>query len=66
MAYTQIIRKQIIKSDINTLWDFISSPENLEKITPTWMSFKITSKKQKPQKKRIPLKSRNLRKTETP
>ena len=44
MAYTQIIRKQIIKSDINTLWDFISSPENLEKITPKWMSFKITSK----------------------
>tara|TARA_B100000131_G_scaffold280242_1_gene285959 strand:+ start:169 stop:630 length:462 start_codon:yes stop_codon:yes gene_type:complete len=44
MAYTQIIRKQIIKSDINTLWNFISSPENLEKITPKWMSFKITSK----------------------
>ena len=44
MAYTQIIRKQIIKSDINTLWNFISSPENLEKITPKWMSFEITSK----------------------
>ena len=44
MAYTQIIRKQIIKSDINTLWNFISSPKNLEKITPKWMSFKITSK----------------------
>ena len=44
MAYTQIIRKQTIKTDINTIWDFISSPENLEKITPESMSFKITSK----------------------
>ena len=45
MPYTQIIRKQIIKKDINDLWDFMSSPKNLEKITPKWMQFKITSKK---------------------
>ena len=43
MGYTQIIRKQIIRTDIDTLWNFISSPNNLEKITPEWMSFKITS-----------------------
>ena len=43
MGYTQIIRKQIISTDIDTLWNFISSPNNLEKITPEWMSFKITS-----------------------
>ncbi len=43
MSYTQIIRKQIIKKDINDLWDFMSSPNNLEKITPKWMQFQITS-----------------------
>ena len=43
MPYTQIIRKQIIKKDINDLWDFMSSPKNLEKITPKWMQFQITS-----------------------
>lgn len=35
--------KQFIKSDIQTVWDFMSSPENLEKITPTYMGFKILS-----------------------
>ena len=43
MAYTQIIRTQIIKKDINDLWDFMSSPKNLQRITPKWMGFKITS-----------------------
>ena len=43
MPYTQIIRKQIIKKDINDLWDFMSSPNNLEEITPKWMQFQITS-----------------------
>ena len=32
---------QFIKSDINTVWDFISSPANLAKITPAYMGFKI-------------------------
>lgn len=32
---------QIIKTDINTLWDFMSSPENLAKITPSYMGFHI-------------------------
>ena len=44
MFYTQIIQKQILKSDLKTVWNFISSPNNLEKITPDDMSFKITSK----------------------
>ena len=35
--------KQFIKSDTQTVWDFMSSPENLEKITPTYMGFKILS-----------------------
>ncbi|MEO6303513.1 MAG: SRPBCC family protein [Bacteroidia bacterium] len=32
---------QFIKSDINTIWDFISSPNNLAIITPAYMNFKI-------------------------
>ncbi len=44
MSYTQIIRKQIIKSDIESIWKFMSSPRNLDEITPKWMNFEITSK----------------------
>jgi len=43
MIYTQIIKEQLLKSDIETVWDFMSSPSNLQKITPKWMLFKITS-----------------------
>ncbi|MDX2190165.1 MAG: SRPBCC family protein [Bacteroidota bacterium] len=34
---------QNIPSDIDTIWDFISSPANLKKITPPHMGFKILS-----------------------
>ncbi len=44
MSYSQIIRKQLIRTDINKLWDFMSSPKNLKKITPSYMQFNITSK----------------------
>ena len=47
MKHTQIIRKQLIRSNINDLWLFMSSPENLQVITPTWMDFKITSNNNK-------------------
>lgn len=43
MAYTQIKRTQLIKTDIDTLWEFMSSPKNLQAITPKSMLFKITS-----------------------
>ena len=43
MSYTQIIREQLIKTNIDDLWGFISSPNNLEKITPNYMHFDITS-----------------------
>ena len=33
--------KQFIKSELNTVWDFISSPKNLAVITPSYMDFKI-------------------------
>ncbi|MBA3680076.1 MAG: SRPBCC family protein [Bacteroidetes bacterium] len=32
---------QHIKSDIDTAWEFISSPNNLAVITPSYMNFKI-------------------------
>jgi len=36
---------QFIKSDIATIWDFISSPNNLEVITPSYMNFNIVNEK---------------------
>ncbi len=35
--------EQTIDVSLEKAWDFFSSPENLEKITPTHMGFKITS-----------------------
>jgi len=34
--------KTLVRTDIQTLWDFISLPENLSKITPPNMDFRIT------------------------
>lgn len=34
--------KTIVKTDLQTVWDFISLPENLSKITPPEMDFRIT------------------------
>lgn len=34
---------QLIKSDINTVWAFMSSPKNLASITPEYMQFKVLS-----------------------
>lgn len=39
LKFTQLIRK-----DANTVWDFFSSPHNLETITPDFVDFKVTSK----------------------
>lgn len=33
--------KQFLKTDLPTLWDFMSSPKNLVKITPAYMGFDI-------------------------
>jgi ligand-binding SRPBCC domain-containing protein len=35
--------KQSIPSDIDTVWEFISSPKNLKRITPPHMGFDIVS-----------------------
>ncbi len=37
----QLIRRQVIKSDIKTIWSFISSPKNLAAITPPNIGFSI-------------------------
>ncbi|MDI1355390.1 MAG: SRPBCC family protein [bacterium] len=36
--------RQFIKSDLNTVWRFISSPKNLALITPAYMGFNILDK----------------------
>lgn len=41
----EIIRKQFIISDINTVWDFISAPANLALITPDFMGFELIGDK---------------------
>ncbi|MEI7526608.1 MAG: SRPBCC family protein [Mariniphaga sp.] len=41
MAFYQFRREQFIKTSIEELWDFISSPRNLKKITPENMGFDI-------------------------
>ena len=40
----QFKTRQLLKSDLETVWDFVSSPRNLKKITPPYMGFDITSK----------------------
>ena len=43
MAHYQFKREQFLKTDIDTIWDFASSPANLKEITPDEMLFDITS-----------------------
>lgn len=44
MSHFQLRKEQFLKTDINTIWDFASSPANLKEITPDHMLFHITSK----------------------
>ncbi len=39
----QLNKTQEIPASINEVWDFISSPRNLKKITPAYMGFEITN-----------------------
>lgn len=36
-------REQVVKADIDTAWNFISSPENLKALTPDNLSFEIVT-----------------------
>ena len=44
MSHYQLRINQFLKTDIDTIWDFASSPANLKEITPDYMLFNITSK----------------------
>ena len=39
----QLKTEQFLNSNIDHVWDFMSSPRNLKKITPPYMGFDITS-----------------------
>lgn len=43
MAFYQFKKTQKIKADLDEVWEFISSPANLKRITPPAMGFDITS-----------------------
>ncbi len=44
MPVYSLIKEQMIPASLTEIWDFISSPENLEKITPEYMGFDIVTK----------------------
>ncbi len=44
MGFYQFRREQFLKTNLEEVWDFISSPKNLKEITPDYMGFDITSK----------------------
>ena len=37
----QLKRTQFVKTDLQTCWDFFSSPKNLKEITPEYMGFDV-------------------------
>jgi len=43
MGFFQIKTEQQVNATLDEVWDFISSPQNLQKITPDHMGFEITS-----------------------
>lgn len=44
MGFYQLHKTQKVPATIDEVWDFISKPGNLKKITPAYMGFNITSK----------------------
>lgn len=49
MGFYQLHETQKVPATIDEVWDFISSPLNLKKITPGYMGFDITSELLTPQ-----------------
>ena len=41
--YYQIKKEQVINCKIDELWNFVTSPKNLELITPNEMKFEVNS-----------------------
>jgi ligand-binding SRPBCC domain-containing protein len=44
MALYTLVKEQKIPGSLQEAWNFISSPENLKKITPNYMGFDIVTK----------------------
>ena len=44
MGFYQLHKTQKVPASLDEVWEFISSPANLKKITPSYMGFDITSK----------------------
>ncbi|RAJ08055.1 SRPBCC family protein [Arenibacter echinorum] len=44
MGFYQFKKAQEINASLEEVWEFISNPSNLKKITPDYMGFDITSK----------------------
>jgi ligand-binding SRPBCC domain-containing protein len=44
MKLYALYRKQSLPVNIELAWDFFSNPHNLQKITPSWLDFKITNR----------------------
>lgn len=49
MAIYKLEKTQLVKTDKKTLWDFISSPKNLQEITPKEMGFEILTENLAPE-----------------
>lgn len=45
MGFYQLHKTQKVPADLHVVWDFISAPANLKRITPPEMGFEITSVK---------------------
>ena len=43
MAFYQFKREQKVRASLDDVWNFISSPRNLGKITPGYMGFEISN-----------------------
>jgi ligand-binding SRPBCC domain-containing protein len=43
MAFYQFTKTQKIPASTDEIWDFISSPQNLKEITPSYMGFTVTN-----------------------
>ena len=44
MAFHRLKRKQLLKTDIDTAWNFFSVPDNLNRMTPPNMSMQVLYK----------------------
>lgn len=47
MGFYQLHKTQMVPATIDEVWDFISKPGNLKRITPAYMGFDITSGNEK-------------------